>query len=138
MGTWHGVLRGSFGEDAYRDPCHDPGFASGANGAAPRMSAAFGSAAQEAVASGSGHVPAAVQGPSFCQGNTRATPWLTSDTVPSGRVPEVGALGRRQPSEGALPGVPSQLKDSLNQLLHAYIAPSSRAHVFTMSLGLPT
>ena len=51
------------------------------------------------------------------------------------------------PVEGALPGVPSRLRDSLNQLLHASIAPSLRAHyeraghkfvVFTMSLGLPT
>ena len=42
------------------------------------VSAAFGSAAQMAAASGSGPV----QGPSFCQGNARATPWPTSDTVP--------------------------------------------------------
>ena len=111
------------------------------------VSAAFGSTAQMAAASGSGHVPAAVQGPSFSQGNARATPWPTSDTVPGGRVQEVGALSRWQPSGGALPGIPSQLRDSLNQLLHASIAPSSRAHygrawhkfvVFTMSLRLPT
>ena len=44
------------------------------------VSAAFGSAAQ--MAADSGHIPAAVQGPSFCQGNARATPWPTSDTMP--------------------------------------------------------
>ena len=44
------------------------------------VSAAFGSAAQ--MAADSGHIPAAVQGPSFCQGNARATPCPTSDTMP--------------------------------------------------------
>lgn len=54
-------------------------------------------------------------------------------------------MGRCQPSEGALPGVPGRLRDSLNQLLRASIAPSSRAHyerswnkfvLFNASLGL--
>ena len=45
------------------------------------VSAAFASAAQMAAASGSGHVPAAVQGPLFCKGNARTTPWPTSYTM---------------------------------------------------------
>ena len=107
------------------------------------VSAVFGSAAQMAAASDS----TAVQGPSLCQSNARATPWPTPDTVPGGRVLEVGALGRCQPGESALPGVPSRLRDSLNQLLHASIPPSSRAHydrawhkfvLFNVSLGLQT
>ena len=56
-------------------------------------------------------------------------------------------MGRCQPGESALPGVPSRLRDSLNQLLHASIAPSSRGHcerawhkfvLFTVSLVLQT
>ena len=104
--------------------------------------AAFGSAVQMSAAAGMGPSstgmtqPFAMFGPvsadpedplSFGASVARATPWPYNDTEPGGQVPRTDCLGESQPSGSAAMCVPNQIRNSLN-VLHASIAPSSRAH----------
>ena len=97
--------------------------------------AAFGSAVQMSAAAGMGPsstmfgpVSADPEDPlSFGASVARATPWPYNDTGPGRQVPRTDCLGESQPSGSAAMCVPNQIRNSLN-VLHASIAPSSRAH----------